>query len=105
MAFDRRIWNKHLTAARTALTRRDKMARNLRRSGASGSETEIIREEWAWDARATSHLRRLATMAEDAADPEPARATVEELRRWSGLPTGELPAGRDSHAAILLGDG
>jgi len=86
MAFDLRIWNKHLTEVRAALVRRDKMARNLRRSGLSGQEAEIIREELAWDARATDHLKHLAAMAEDAVERERAHATVEELRQWSGLP-------------------
>jgi hypothetical protein len=102
MAFDQRIWNKHLAEARTALLRRDKMARNLRRSGVSGQEAEVIREELAWDARATNHLKRLAAMAEDAADRERARATVEELRQWSGLPARELSPGSSGDTAIPL---
>ena len=103
MAYDQRIWQQHMDAAVIALTWRDKMARNERRTGTSGQEGALERERQLWEAKAVRHLRRLARLAEQAPDPVTALQRVEELRRWSGLPRQELPDGLARRTPILVG--
>lgn len=103
MAFDEHSWEQHVAQATVALTWRDKMARNGRRSGTSGSEGELDRERQLWEDKANHHLWRLARMAEEAPDPAIALRGVEKLRRWSGLSREDLPDGHARRIPMLLG--
>jgi|GEM_PF-6506735 len=89
MKWDERSWNRHLGKARSALMKRDVLART--RNGPSqgpAGHGEVVRQRKAWAAKARANLRRLSVLARQAPDRCRAERTVRELLHWYERPMG-----------------
>ena len=78
-------WLRHVAAARSALIKRDVIARSLARGQPSGGTAEgaEARREWAaWGAKARAHLHRLEALSPAAPEGTRAPAMADRLRAW-----------------------
>lgn len=89
MNWDERSWNRHLGKVRSALMKRDILARGRSvGQGSLGADGELARQRKAWAAKARANLRRLSVLARQAPNRYRAERTVRELLNWYEKPMG-----------------
>jgi len=86
MRWDRGAWDRHLRIARSALGKRDVLARPAAGQDRPERQAEDLRERKAWAAKARANLKRLSHLARQAPDRRRAEAMVRELIEWYERP-------------------